>query len=179
MQIFISVTQGPMFDHPPSRRLPEKAACSLEKKAKLGIHPPRGSTAASWYPRSNPLTPRAGDHVTLLVPGRKLFFIMLCLEVIFKTFLHCKETAFLSDSNSCAAEQPAAGPGWFCSHTGSPRGTGRNTSRSELHQGMRIWGFLCQLFLDTFLLHKYRTRDRKGLGHFLKTIPQPRRANTT
>lgn len=96
VQIFISVTQGPVFDHPPSRRLPEKAACSLqEETGKAGDSPPRGSTAASWYPRSNPLTPRASDQVTLLAPGRKLFFIMLCLEVIFKTFLHCKETVFL------------------------------------------------------------------------------------
>lgn len=39
VQIFILVTQGPVFDHPPSRRLPEKAACSLEKKAKAFTRP--------------------------------------------------------------------------------------------------------------------------------------------
>lgn len=73
----------------------KKLRVHLRKRQSWGFTPPGDPQQLRGTPGAIRSHPRAGDHITLLAPGRKLFFIMLCLEVIFKTFLHCKETAFL------------------------------------------------------------------------------------
>lgn len=112
------------------------------------------------------------------------FLSCFCLKVILKPFSTVRKLLFSETATPAlpSAKAASSGAGLVLLPHWKPARYRQEHPRSELcHaiQRMRIWGFLCQLFLDTFLLHKYRTRDQKGLGHFLKTIPQPQRANTT